>query len=408
MAFFGWLRREQKASAVSGMIPSGQAVARWSPRNFAAFAEEGYKRNVVAFQAINRVAEAVSAARWTVFRGDKELTDSPLIDLLKRPNPMQSGPEFLRSVVSYLLLAGDSYIERVDVRGEPRELYTLRPDRMSVKPGRGGIPAGYEYKIGGDAYSWENDENGFGPVRHLKLWNPLDDWYGMSPMEAAAYGVDQHNDAMSWMQALLQNSARPSGALMVEGGGSLGDETYARLKAQMEDMYQGSRNAGRPMLLEGGLKWVGMGLSPDDMNSEGTKNSAARDICLAFGVPPQLLGIPGDNTYSNYEQARLAFWEDSVIPLIDYLAAELSAWLTGPDSDIEIRVDLDQIPAIADKRRALWEMADKSTDLTIDERRALKGYEPLGDPRGKLLPGELLRSGEMQTKEFLADLAYGR
>jgi HK97 family phage portal protein len=213
-------------------------------------------------------------------------------------------------------------------------------------------------------------------VRHLKLFNPLNDWYGMSPIEAGSYAIDQNNEAMNWMQALLQNSARPSGALTVKDSGTLSDENFNRLKAQIEEQYSGSSNAGRPMLLEGGLDWKQMGLSPDDMSIIETKFSSARDVALAFGVPPQLLGIPGDNTYSNYAEARLAFWEDTALPLLQMIVNDWNNWL-GSIYGVEIKPDIDSIPAIAEKRLSMWQMADQSQDLTINERRALKGYGPI-------------------------------
>jgi len=119
-----------------------------------------------------------------------------------------------------------------------------------------------------------------------------------------------------------------------------------------------------------------MGMSPADMQIIETKYSSARDVALALGVPPQLIGIPGDNTYANYAEARLAFWEDTVIPLIDMIADDWNAWLADAEG-INLRPNLDMIPAIADKRRTLWDMADKATDLTINERRDMKGYEPI-------------------------------
>jgi HK97 family phage portal protein len=210
----------------------------------------------------------------------------------------------------------------------------------------------------------------------MKSFNPLDDWYGLSPIEAGAYAVDQNNLAMSWMQALLGNSARPSGAMSVPPEQPLTEEQFNRLKTQIDEQYSGARNAGRPMLLEGGLTWQQMGLSPVDMQIIETKYSSARDVALALGVPPQLIGIPGDNTYANYQEARLAFWEDTVIPLIDMIADDWNQWIAQPQG-IELRPDLDQVPAIADKRRVLWDMADKSPDLTLNERRAMKGYEPV-------------------------------
>jgi HK97 family phage portal protein len=198
----------------------------------------------------------------------------------------------------------------------------------------------------------------------------------MSPIEAGAYAIDQNNESMSWMQSLLQNSARPSGALTVKDGGTLSDDNFNRLKAQIEEQYSGSSNAGRPMLLEGGLEWQQMGLSPTDMGILETKFSSSRDIALAFGVPPQLLGIPGDNTYANYAEARLAFWEDTALPLLNMILDDWNSWLAGP-LGVEIRPDVDSVPAIAEKRLKMWEMANASTDLTINERRALKGYGPV-------------------------------
>lgn len=366
--------KESRAGAAMVMSPGQPA---WSNRDYAAFADEGYRKNVVAYQAINKVADAVASVPWMAFRGEEERSEHPILSLLRRPNPMQSGAQYVRAKVGFFLLSGNGYEERVTIGGQVRELYQLRPDRMRIIPGANGFPVGYEYKNAGRTVRWDVDPATMdSDVRHIKSFNPLDDWYGLSPIEAGAYAVDQNNEAMKWMQALLQNSARPSGALVLPPDTQLSDEQFNRLKVQTEEQYSGSRNAGRPMLLEGGLDWKQMGLSPVDMQIIETKFSSARDVALALGVPPQLLGIPGDNTYSNYQEARLAFWEDTVIPLIYLIADDWNTWLAGPEG-IELRPDLDQVPAIADKRQTLWEMADKATDMTINERRAIKGLEPI-------------------------------
>ncbi len=385
--------KESRTGAAMVMTP-GQPV--WSDRSYAKFASEGYRKNVVAYQAINRVADAVASVRWTLWRGKTEVTKHPFLDLLKDPNPGQSGPQYIRAKVGFFLIAGNGYEERVVVGGKVREIYQLRPDRMRIVPGSNGFPVAYEYEAFGRKVRFDVDPSTMdADVRHLKAFHPLDDWYGMSPIEAGSYAVDQHNESMSWMQSLLQNSARPSGALVTKDGETLSEENYNRLKAQLEDQYQGARNAGRPMLLEGGLSWQSMGLSPTDMNIIETKYSAARDVALALGVPPQLLGIPGDNTYSNYAEARLAFWEDTAVPLLDLIAADWNAWLV--EDGLEVRPDLDQIPAIAEKRQTLWDMADKATDLTINERRALKGYEAIKG--GDVL---LVSSAQIDLNEAIA------
>ena len=396
----------KKESAVGGALVMTPGQPAWSGRDYASLSREGYVKNVVAFQAINKIADAVASVKWTIWRGDAEVIEHPLLTLLSDPNPMQSGPQYMRSKVGFFLLSGNSYEERVSAGRDVRELYQLRPDRMSVIPGSNGFPQAYVYRVNGKEIRFPvNPETQDSDVRHIKSFHPVNDWYGLSAIEAGAYAVDQNNEAMSWMQALLQNSARPSGALTTKDGESLSDDNFNRLKAQIEEQYSGSRNAGRPMLLEGGLSWQQMGLSPVDMQIIETKYSSARDICLALGVPPQLLGIPGDNTYSNYQEARLAFWEDTVIPLLDLFAEDWTAWL-GEPYGVKIKADLDQVPAIVDKRSRLWEMADKATDLTINERRALKGYEPIEGGDQILIGMGQIGLGEMSNDEALA-VGYG-
>lgn len=370
-------RREEKASATGSLLVMAPGQAAWSNRDYKAFADEAYRRNVVAYQAVNRIADAVASVRWTLWRGESEITEHEVLNLLKKPNPGQSGAQYIQAKIGYLLLSGNGYEERVRVGSTIRELYQLRPDRMKVLPGANGFPRGYTYEVGGRKVQWDVDEaTQDSDVRHIRMFNPLDDWYGLSPVEASAYSIDQHNEAMQWMQALLQNSARPSGALVVgKETGTLSEDAFTRMKAQIDEQYSGARNAGRPMLLEGGLDWKAMGLSPTDMGIIEAKNAAARDIALGFGVPPQLLGIPGDNTYSNYQEARLAFWEDTVVPLLDWIAQDWSEWLTG--GELMLKPDLDQVSAIVEKRQTLWDMADRATDLTINERRELKGYKPI-------------------------------
>ena len=380
MGFFDLFRRpapERKESQVSQLLVVNPGQPVWTPRNYESFAKEAYGKNVVAYQSINRIADAIASVKLGVYRGETELVDHPLITLLRRPNPFQSYGDYVRAKVSFLMLAGNGYEERFMVGSEVKELYQLRPDRMSIMPATNGIPAAYIYKVGQNTTRWEVDPRTLTcNVRHLKLFNPLNDWYGMSPIEAGAYAIDQNNESMAWMQALLQNSARPSGALTVKDGGTLSDENFNRLKAQIEEQYSGSTNAGRPMLLEGGLDWQQMGLTPTDMGIIESKFASARDVALAFGVPPQLLGIPGDNTYANYAEARLAFWEDTALPLMEMIVTDWNAWL-GSIYGVTIRPDIDAIPAIAEKRLSMWQMADASNDLTINERRALKGYGPI-------------------------------
>ncbi|MFA6266561.1 MAG: phage portal protein [Pseudolabrys sp.] len=372
---------EHKASRAARLIAlESGGRARWTPRDYAALAREGYMRNAIVHRAVRLTAEAVGSVSFVLYEGANELTAHPLLDLLTRPNPRQDGPAFLEAIAAHLMLSGNAYVEGVSIGGEgsaaPRELYALRPDRMKVVPGPDGWPAAFDYTVSGQTVRFEQNAS-LPPILHLTLFNPLDDYYGLSPLEAAATAVDTHNAAASWNKALLDNAARPSGALVFAGadGSMLSDSQFERLKKELSDQYQGTANAGRPLLLEGGLDWKAMSLTPKDMDFMEAKHSAAREIALAFGVPPMLLAIPGDNTYSNYQEANRVFWRQSVLPLANRIGAALSQWLApGFGARLSLAVDHDRIEALSPDRTALWERVTKAPFLTVNEKRAATGY----------------------------------
>ena len=133
------------------------------------------------------------------------------------------------------------------------------------------------------------------------------------------------------------------------------------------------------MLLEGGLDWKSMGLTPRDMDFIEAKNAAARDIALAFGVPPMLLGIPGDNTYANYAEANRAFYRLTVLPLVRPHGGRASATGSRPlyGGGLRLDYDPDAIEGLAVEREALWQRIGDAAFLTDAEKREAVGYQPL-------------------------------
>jgi HK97 family phage portal protein len=225
------------------------------------------------------------------------------------------------------------------------------------------------------------------PVLHLTFFHPLDDHYGLAPIEAAAVALDTHNSAARWNKALLDNAARPSGALVYAGpaGEILSEPQFERLKQELEGNYQGAVNAGRPLLLEGGLDWKAMSLSPKDMDFLEAKHTAAREIALAFGVPPMLLGIPGDNTYANFQEANRVFFRQTVLPLATRVGHAIAQWLAPQFGEgIRVAIDTDRIDALAADRQSLWERVRAADFLTLNEKREAVGYAPVegGDRLG--------------------------
>ncbi|MGQ0671678.1 MAG: phage portal protein [Hyphomicrobium sp.] len=378
---------DEKASRTGPLIAIetlGRPV--WSPRDYGAFAREGFMQNAICYRAVRMISEAAASVPLLLYDGDAELERHPLLDLLRQPSADHTGVDFLERWYGFLLVAGNAYVEAVAVGGRVRELHVLRPDRMKVVPGSDGWPEAYEYTAGGDTVRFAGEVvSGVRPILHVRLFHPANDHYGMSPIEAAATAIDIHNTAAQWNKALLDNSARPSGALVYGGrDGRMTAEQFERLKGELETSYQGARHAGRPLLLEGGLDWKALSLSPKDMDFLEAKNAAAREIVLALGVPPMLLGIPGDNTYSNYKEAQSAFWRQTVLPLVARTAKALSRWLSpawGPsgagNDGLELRSDLDSVEALTGEREALWARLNAAGFLTNDEKRAAAGYAPI-------------------------------
>ena len=369
-------------STTAYMIPAGQAV--WMRRDTVKFADEGYRRNVIAHRAVAMIATAAASVPWKLSerraRVTRMLDAHPLLTLLSNPNPLQGGTELCEALFAHRLIAGNSYLHAIGPKdGAPLELHVLRPDRVAIIPSQGGIPKAYRYTIDSRSVDIGVDAiTGQSRILHLKAFHPLDDWYGLSPMEAAAYSIDQHNQCSAWNQALLQNGARPSGALMVKAGegkaGTLSETQYGRLKSQLDEQFSGAMNAGRPLLLEGGLEWKEMSLNPKDMDFINIKHSSARDVALAFGVPPQLLGIPGDNTYANLKEARMALWEQTIIPLLQSVTDALNNWLVPMfDTSLTLSLDQDAIPIFAEKRDAYWERISNADFLSAEEKRKLLG-----------------------------------
>ncbi len=382
------LRANEIKTAPPLIALSLMGAPRWSARDFPALAREAVMKNAVAYRCVRMIAESAASVPWLLYEGAKEIEAHPLLSLLAAPSRDEEGTALFERWYAFLECAGDAYLEAVSASGEVRELYVLRPDRVSVVADGRGWPIAYDYKVEGRTTRLARDATGFMPVLHATLFHPLDDHYGLSPIQAAGNAVDVHNAGAAWTKSLLDNAARPSGALVYkgpDGAPSLTEEQFQRLKRELEESYQGASNAGRPMVLEGGLDWRSMSYTPADMDFASTRDVAAREIALAFGVPPMLLGIPGDNTYANYREANLVFWRQTVLPLVSRTAKALTRWLAPRfGASLRISYDSDAVDALALEREAVWDRLSNAGFLTTNERRAAAGYSPVegGDAVG--------------------------
>ncbi len=350
---------------------------RWTPQRYDALCHEGFCSNVIVYRAVNLIARGVASIPFK--------DADQVLPLFKKPNDLQDWGSFMEAVVSTYLLSGNVYIEACpEKNGHIGKLSLLRPDRVAALPNNNkGKLCGYVVRERGVERRFHiHPETGRSSLLHLKTFHPLNEWYGLSPLEAAARAIDQHNEVSTHNLALLQNGGRPSGALVVDGKNTyLTADQREELRSTVKNVFSGASNAGRSLVLEGDFKWEEMGLSPKDMDFCEGKKMSGREIAQAFGVPPMLVGITGDATFSNFREARLHLWEETILPLAERLLRSLKAWLMTQDLSVQdLRYDLDQVPALAPKREALWNRITGAGFLTTNEKREILGFEPLVPP----------------------------
>ncbi|MHA6718783.1 phage portal protein [Sphingomonas sp. RS6] len=367
MKWFG--RKAARDAARPALARAGwSGLGDW-PRGYEAQLRDGYCNNPVAQRAVRLIAEGVGGAPLTG-------SDPALVALVAARS---GGQRLLETLAAQLLLHGNGYVQLVsDEGGTVRSLYALRPERVSVEPDAGGWPVAYRYRVGEHVTRLAADDGGRPEIVHLRAFHPADDHYGLGCLEGAAGAIAIHNAATRWNKALLDNAARPSGALVYDpgDGSALAPDQFARLKAEMEAGFAGAANAGRPMLLEGGLRWQAMSLTPADMDFVGLKAAAAREIALAFGVPPMLLGLPGDAAYANYREANRALWRLAILPMAEHLLGGLAQGLAGWFPGARLAVDVDRVTALAEDRERLWRQVADAGFLSDDEKRAMLGVKP--------------------------------
>lgn len=345
---------------------------------------DSYHKNVIVYRCVNLIAQSASHVPWLVMKNRgtnyEVIKNHPIYHLLKRPNAEKAGADFFAEVIANKLLYGNAYILSTAQHNQPpSEIYLLSSKATEIIVNKN-YPVAYKYNSAGNHKIYPIDRiSRMSKVLHLKNYNPNDHIYGLSCLNAASLPIELHNQAARWNNSLLKNGARPSGALIVKDSNNhLSDEQFDRLQAQLSEKFTGSTNSGKPLLLEGGLDWREMSINPKDMDFIESKNSAAREIALAFGVPPQLLGINGDNTYSNMQEARLGLWEETLLPLLDRLADALSNWFSYQYGE-EIHIDFDRegISALTERRENLWSKIADANFMTINEKRAFVGLKPI-------------------------------
>lgn len=402
--------RSEKASATAEVLVTGGMKTQWSPDRYDIYAKEVYMHNVIGYRAIEEVSRAVGSVAWQLFKVDKdgekeEIFDHPLNDLIKRPQPYMGFSQLLARNTAFLTLNGNSFFEGVTLQtgpraqaGIPMELYSLRPDRMTIEvnPSTGLIEE-YIYRNMGQKVIWPVDTvTQRSQILHIKLFNPLNDWWGMGPTKPASRQIDTSNSAITWQKSLLENMGRPG--MIFTFDRILTASQKKEFNSVLEDKVSGGANAGKNLILEDAdIKNVQpYGFTPIEMDFLESNRELSRSIAYGYGVPPLLIGLPGDNTFANYKEARTAFWETTVFFYLMLYQTEFNNWFFGVDNPegLLLAFDKDSTPAMAERREKLWERAQNANFLTVNEKRDMVGFEKVEEGDVILVPGTMVPLGE--------------
>jgi HK97 family phage portal protein len=347
--------------------------------NLEAYAKEGYAENPTVYACIKLVAESMASIPLRVKVNGELVEDHPLERLLEQPNPDEGGIEFRIAAASWLLMAGNCYTQKLMSGKTPTQLMNWQPYNFSITRRLGNpLPLRYTY-----AKNQQHERNfdvdpisGKSEIMHWRTFNPSKSSgeFGQAPLKAAASCVDSANASRLWNYSTTQNSG--SASILVTSEQEITPKQQQQLEQNLVEKWMGPKNANKIKVMGSATKVQTISMTPKDMEWLNGLKLNAQEICSVFGVPTQLLGIEGSQTYANYAEAKVAFYTQAVMPLLNLYISELNRFLSPDFGDsVEICYNKDDIDALEPLRREARAEKLATNVLTINEKRALLGYD---------------------------------
>ncbi len=372
---------ESKASlGESHFLVNGQA--EYSLKDWRSYAVEGYGKNPTIYRCISLIAQNFAKVPLYVKNSEGEIQeDHPITQLLERPNPDEGGVEFRTAAASWYLLTGNAFTELIKV-GDSAQLWHYQPYDMSIA-GRGAMPAEYKFMKGKpNERSWEVDPmTGESDMLHWRTFTPSpgSPRFGQAPLQAGASSGDSYNAATDWRFNALVNGGSLKGLMSIPG---IDIKQREQLEEVIKASFTGTKNANKLGVLNAEAKFTEVGMNMKDADWLAGSKLNAQEIASVFGVPTQMLGVEGSQTFANYEQARMSFWIDTVMPMLDLYVSELTRWLM-PAFEVdgyEICYNTEDIEALEPQRKERRTELLATEVLTLNEKREVIGYEPIEEP----------------------------
>lgn len=279
-----------------------------------------YAQSPWVYMAINRIAEAGALVPLQIMQlqGEQRLAidNHPLEQLLNNPNPVTSRFELIEQTLGSLELTGNAYwFLAGDHQGLPREIWLLRPDRISIVPDPKQVVRGYLYEIDGERIPLDAVE-----VVHFRRWHPSNDYYGLSPLSAAQLAITSDKYMAEWNRNTFgKDNGVPAGIVNIKD--FISDTDFERIKHEWRSSYGGAQR--KTAFLRGGaVEWQNIGLSHTDLDFLQGREAHRNEILNIFGIP---VGLVSENaTEANAKVAERIFIERTLYPKLVRLAQKIS------------------------------------------------------------------------------------
>lgn len=388
--------REMKSAPFSWPSYSS-GVVTWGMGNFMSYVNDGFNLNSLIYSAVMYKVRAAAQARLRAYTGDPDSPDAlplrhPLAQLMSRPNPYQSFAELHGLIIAYLNLAGNAYlyVDRDGAKGGvPMALYPLRPDRVYLIPGDGTIK-GWMYRPPTMPLA-EGVPILAADMIHIKFPNLMDQYegmgYGLSPMSPLAQSADVDNNATKFIKLFFERGGMPVGILKYDI--PLDFDQIREIKQKWREVYGGVGNWTDIGVVDSAASYEKLG---QDFSKLGMDQMDARNetrILGPFGVPPILLNTKYGmerSTFSNYEEARKAFWQDTMSYELKLELDAFSHFLQGEDGSF-VGWDLSDVPALKKDILALTNSAKALFDMGVPAKMA---FDAVGLTVGDLPAGDMV------------------
>jgi len=367
------------------------------------------KSNPVAQKCVDKISRAVADYPLEVYINGEVQPDHPLVKVLNGSATIGQTAYQTKYAIGYMVnVYGEAYLNGIFTSlGLYSVQQVISPDKIKPVYDKTGLFIGFKI---GNKIEPIDEKSGQSRYWRIGMVDPIDPMLAISPSAIGAKPIEENNTNRDYMKGMFRRfGRRPAVMILPKEAQGVTPEALQAAKEGVKKHFEGDPEGYVPLYVSGGASYQELGASASDMQSLDHRAATGREICFCYGVPPVLLGIAGDSTYSNQREANASFARDTVRPLINMVSSELTNWLKPyytKDGEIEIRPDLSGDAFAMYERETNWDRITRANMLSTDEKRALTGYGPIdeieGDSSGSVV---LVSTGQAPLDTVIADMA---